>query len=55
MLNGLGLPEDVVRRYLYENSILTQKEHDKIILETTEFDAIDEPANTAKDNKNSAN
>lgn len=50
MLNGLGLPDEVPRRYLYENNIITQKEHDTITLETTEFDAIDEPANTAKNN-----
>lgn len=51
MLNELGMPDEVVRRYLYENNIITQDEHDKIKLEATEFDAIDEQeADTAKNN-----
>ena len=46
MLNELSLPEDVVRRYLYENNIITQDEHDKIKLVATEFDAIDDEPKT---------
>jgi phage-related protein (TIGR01555 family) len=46
MLHGLGLPEDVVRRYLLDKQILKQEEHDKITLETQEFDEVDETAPT---------
>lgn len=42
MMHGLGLPEDVVRRYLLEHQVINQEEHDKIKLETQEFDEVGE-------------
>jgi hypothetical protein len=48
MLNSLGLPEDVIRGYLLSHQIITQEQHDKINLETEQFDEVDE-TDTAKD------
>jgi phage-related protein (TIGR01555 family) len=48
MLHGLSLPEDVVRRYLLENNIINQEEHDKIKIEIEEFDSVDEMDSTEK-------
>ena len=42
MLNELSLPEDVVKRYLLENNIIMQEEHDNLSLEELEFDSLDE-------------
>lgn len=44
-LQSLGLPEDVVRRYMLENNIITQAEHDRIDLSISEFDDIDKEEN----------
>lgn len=44
-LQSLGLPEDVVRRYMLENNLITQEEHDQIDLSVNEFDDIDKEEN----------
>lgn len=44
-LQALGLPEDVVRRYMLENGLITQAEHDKIDLSVNEYDDIDKEEN----------
>lgn len=47
-LAALGLPEDIVRRYLLTYQILSQEEHDKVKIEIQEFDETDE-TDTAED------
>lgn len=44
-LQAIGLPEDVTRRYMLENGLITQEEHDKIDLSVKEYDDIDEVEN----------
>lgn len=45
MLNELGLPQEVVERYLLEHNIITQDEKDLIAKQTLEFDEIDSTEN----------
>lgn len=50
MIHSLGLPEDIARRYLLDNGIITQEEHDRIKLEVEQFDETEEDeANSAED------
>lgn len=44
-LQTMGLPEDITRRYMLENGIITQDEHDRIDLSVNQYDDLDKVEN----------
>lgn len=49
-LQGLGLPENVVRRYMLENDLITQAEHDEIVLSVNEYDDVENETDATQNN-----
>lgn len=44
-LQTMGLPQDVVLRYMLENNIITQDEHDRVELAVNQYDDLDKEEN----------